>query len=50
MDRVALKDDIIPLSKPIPGINGKDITEIRVSAGQVWTMVLTFAPTLILVL
>ncbi|OBZ67495.1 11-oxo-beta-amyrin 30-oxidase [Grifola frondosa] len=35
-ERVALKDDVIPLSKPIQTANGETLSSIRVKAGQVF--------------
>jgi len=34
MERVAIRDDILPLRHPITGKNGKEITSIPISAGQ----------------
>ncbi|KAH0830184.1 cytochrome P450 [Lanmaoa asiatica] len=34
MERVALKDDILPLRHPIIGKDGKEITSVPISAGQ----------------
>ncbi len=34
MWRVAAKDDVIPLSDPVLGIDGTVINEISISAGQ----------------
>ena len=35
IDRVALQDDVIPLSRPIRTSDGKELTELRIRAGQV---------------
>ena len=35
MERVAIKDDILPLRHSITGKDGKEITSIHISAGQV---------------
>jgi len=35
-ERVCLEDDVIPLSKPIKGVDGTVMTSIRVKAGQVF--------------
>lgn len=34
-DRIALEDDVIPLSNPIQTTDGKTITSIPIKAGQV---------------
>jgi len=34
IDRVALQDDVIPLSRPIRTLDGKELTELRIRAGQ----------------
>lgn len=39
-DRIAIEDDVIPLSKPIIGPNGEKINSIAVKAGQVGPSVL----------
>ena len=36
LPRVAVKDDVIPLSSPIVSTTGERITEVPVKAGQVF--------------
>jgi hypothetical protein len=36
MERVATRDDVIPLASPLHGKGGKKITHLHVKAGQVY--------------